>query len=128
MNTNMRILIVDDYRTMLRIVRGVLSEIGLKNVDEATHGEEALTLLRAHSYDLILSDWNMEPMSGLELLRAVRSNAKTQKTPFVFLTAEAKTENVATARAAGVSGYMVKPFNAQTLKAKIERFLQPVPA
>lgn len=124
MNPNLRVLIVDDYKTMLRIVRSMLSEIGLKNVDEACNGEEALAHLQSKSYDLILSDWNMEPMSGLELLRAVRANPKTQKVPFLFLTAEAKTENVATARAAGVSGYMVKPFNAQTLKAKIAPFLQ----
>lgn len=124
MNPNLRILIVDDYKTMLRIVRSMLSEIGLKNVDEANNGEEALAHLQSRSYDLILSDWNMEPMSGLELLRAVRSNPKTQKVPFIFLTAEAKTENVATARAAGVNGYMIKPFNAQTLKAKISPFLQ----
>jgi two-component system chemotaxis response regulator CheY len=124
MNSNARVLIVDDYKTMLRIVRGMLSEIGIRNIDEASDGQEALNLLQARSFDLILSDWNMQPMSGLELLRAVRSNQKTAKIPFLFLTAEAKTENVAVARSAGVNGYMVKPFNAQTLKAKIAPFLQ----
>ncbi|MEI9989109.1 MAG: response regulator [Rhizomicrobium sp.] len=123
MRTDCNVLIVDDYKTMLRIVRGLLTEIGVKNIDEATHGEGALQLLQAKKYDLVLSDWNMQPMSGLDLLRAVRSNPKTAKTPFVLVTAEAKVENVATARAAGVSGYMVKPFNGATLKTKITPFL-----
>ena len=124
MSSNLQILIVDDYKTMLRILHGLLREIGLSNVDEATNGEAALQLLGTKKYDLILSDWNMEPMSGLELLRAVRSNPRTKHIPFIFITAEAKVENVAVARAAGVSGYMIKPFNAVTLKAKISPFLQ----
>lgn len=123
MRSDSNVLIVDDYRTMLRIVRGLLSEIGLKNVDEANDGESALRLMQTKRYDLVLSDWNMQPMTGLELLRAVRANPGTAKTPFVMITAEAKVENVASARAAGVSGYMVKPFNSTTLKAKITPFL-----
>jgi two-component system chemotaxis response regulator CheY len=124
MSANYQILIVDDYKTMLRILRSLLHEIGLSNVQEATNGEDALQLLSTKKYDLILSDWNMEPMSGLELLRAVRSSPNTKNIPFIFITAEGKVENVAVARAAGVSGYMIKPFNAVTLKAKISPFLQ----
>lgn len=123
MSSTAKVLIVDDYKTMLRILRQMLTDIGLKEIDEASDGTEALELLRSRDYDLILSDWNMAPMTGLDLLRAVRSSTKTQKTPFVLITAEAKVENVATARAAGVTGYMIKPFNAATLKTKIAPFL-----
>jgi two-component system chemotaxis response regulator CheY len=122
-NMNINILIVDDYKTMLRIIRGLLSQIGFKNIDEAANGAEAITKLKEKKYDLIISDWNMEPMTGLELLQNVRADEKTKMTPFIMVTAESKTENVIAAKQAGVSNYIVKPFNADTLKAKLASVL-----
>jgi two-component system chemotaxis response regulator CheY len=116
---NMPILIVDDYKTMLRIIRNLLKQIGFDNVDEATDGSQALQKLRDRSYGLVISDWNMEPMTGLQLLREVRADVKLKEMPFIMVTAESKTENVIMARQAGVSNYIVKPFNAATLKTKI---------
>ena len=116
---NMHILIVDDYKTMLRIIRNLLKQLGFNNVDEATDGSEALTMLRGKDYGLVISDWNMEPMTGLQLLREVRSDEKMKGIPFIMITAESKTENVIAAKQAGVSNYIVKPFNAATLKAKL---------
>ncbi len=116
---NMPILIVDDYKTMLRIVRNLLKQLGFDNVDEATDGSEALTKLRGRNYGLVISDWNMEPMTGFQLLKEVRSDAKLGETPFIMVTAESKTENVITAKKAGVNNYIVKPFNAATLKTKM---------
>jgi len=116
---NMPILIVDDYKTMLRIIRNLLKQLGFNNVDEATDGSAALAKLRAKDYGLIISDWNMEPMTGIQLLREVRADAKMQNMPFIMITAESKTENVIAAKEAGVSNYIVKPFNAATLKAKL---------
>jgi len=116
---NMNVLIVDDYKTMLRIVRNLLKQLGFNNVDEATDGSMALQMLRVGAYGLIISDWNMEPMTGLQLLREVRADAKLKDTPFIMVTAESKTENVIAAKEAGVSNYIVKPFNAETLKGKM---------
>lgn len=116
---NMPILIVDDYKTMLRIIRNLLKQLGFNNVDEATDGSEALSKLRAKEYGLVISDWNMEPMTGIQLLREVRADAKMLDLPFIMITAESKTENVIAAKEAGVSNYIVKPFNAATLKAKL---------
>ena len=116
---DMPILIVDDYKTMLRIVRNLLKQLGFNNVDEATDGAMALEKTRAKPYGLIISDWNMEPMTGIELLREVRSNDSLKHIPFVMITAESKTENVVLAKQAGVSNYIVKPFNAETLKMKL---------
>ncbi len=116
---NMPILIVDDYKTMLRIIRNLLKQLGFNNVDEATDGSAALQKLRAKSYGLVISDWNMEPMSGLELLKEVRSDNQLNAVPFIMITAESKTENVVAAKQAGVSNYIVKPFNAATLKTKL---------
>ncbi|NMM46307.1 response regulator [Rhodospirillaceae bacterium KN72] len=116
---NMSILIVDDYKTMLRIIRNLLKQLGFNNVDEATDGSDALTKLRTKEYGLVISDWNMEPMTGLQLLREVRSDDKMRNMPFIMITAESKTENVIAAKEAGVSNYIVKPFNAATLKAKL---------
>ena len=115
----MRILIVDDYKTMLRIIRNLLAELGFKNVDEATDGSAALESLRAKKYDLVISDWNMEPMTGLELLREVRADEALKPMPFIMVTAESKTENVVAAKKAGVNNYIVKPFNAATLRSKV---------
>ena len=119
LNKNMRILIVDDYVTMLRILRNLLRQIDLLNVDEAGDGEGALAKLAGQSHDLIISDWNMKPMTGLDLLRKVRADVRFKHIPFIMVTAESKTENVITAKQAGVSNYIVKPFNAETLRAKI---------
>jgi two-component system, chemotaxis family, chemotaxis protein CheY len=119
LNSNMRILIVDDYSTMLRIMRNLLKQLDLGNIEEATNGEEALRKLNHEPFDLVISDWNMTPMTGLDLLQKVRADAKLKRIPFIMVTAESKTENVVAAKQAGVSNYIVKPFNAETLKAKI---------
>ena len=117
---SMPILVVDDYQTMVRIMRNLLKQIGYDNVDDASNGADALEKIRARRYGLIISDWNMEPMTGLELLQSVRAAAASAGTPFIMVTAESKTDNVLAARKAGVSSYIVKPFNAQMLKAKID--------
>ncbi len=115
----MSILIVDDYKTMLRIIRNLLKQVGFDNVDEATDGASALAKMRAKNYGLVISDWNMEPMTGYELLKEVRADSGLSKTPFIMVTAESKTENVVAAKKAGVNNYIVKPFNAATLKGKL---------
>ena len=120
---NMPILIVDDYKTMLRIVRNLLKQLGFDNVDEATDGAEALGKARAKSYGLIISDWNMEPMTGYELLKEVRADNQLKDTPFIMVTAESKTDNVIAAKKAGVNNYIVKPFNAATLQQKLTSVL-----
>ena len=114
-----RVLIVDDYRTMLRIIGNLLRQLGFENIEEATDGQMALDVLSNSPIDFILSDWNMEPMSGLDLLKQVRSNEKTKHIPFIMITAESKAENVVAAKQAGVNNYIVKPFNAVTLKQKL---------
>ena len=116
---DMAILVVDDYKTMLRIIRNLLKQLDFGNVDEALDGSEALKKLREKDYGLVISDWNMEPMTGLQLVREVRSDKKLKKLPFIMVTAESKTENVVAAKEAGVSNYIVKPFNAETLKQKM---------
>ncbi len=116
---NMPILIIDDYKTMLRIIKNLLKQIGFNNVDEATDGQAALLKLKDKKYGMIISDWNMEPMSGYELLKVVRSTEAMKSTPFIMITAESKTENVIAAKQAGVNNYIVKPFNAATLKSKM---------
>ena len=119
----MPILIVDDYKTMLRIIRNLLKQLGFTNVDEATDGSAALQKLRDKEYSLVISDWNMEPMSGMQLLTEVRADTKLKDLPFIMITAESKTENVIAAKQAGVSNYIVKPFNAATLKTKLAAVL-----
>lgn len=115
----MPVLIVDDYKTMLRIIGNLLKQLGFVNIDEATDGSMALSKLRENQYGLVVSDWNMEPMTGLDLLKEVRGDAALKALPFIMITAESKTENVVAAKAAGVSNYIVKPFNAVTLKSKL---------
>ena len=122
-NKNMPILIVDDYKTMLRIIRNLLKQLGFNNVDEAIDGSSALQKLRDKDCGLIISDWNMEPMSGLQLLKEVRADVKLKELPFIMITAESKSENVIAAKEAGVSNYIVKPFNAATLKGKLNTVL-----
>ncbi len=120
---NMPVLVVDDYKTMLRIIRNLLNQLEFTNVHEATDGDTALNKLRDKKFGLVISDWNMEPMTGLQLLREVRADANLKDTPFIMITAESKTENVIAAKEAGVSNYIVKPFNAGTLKTKITSVL-----
>jgi two-component system chemotaxis response regulator CheY len=117
------VLVVDDYQTMIRILRNLLKQIGFKDVDDASDGTAALTKLREKKYGLVISDWNMEPMTGYELLQQVRADEALNSLPFIMVTAEAKTENVIAAKKAGVNNYIVKPFNAQTLQAKIAAVL-----
>ena len=120
---NMQVLIVDDYKTMLRIIRNLMKQLGFNNVDEATDGSAALQKLRDKKYGLVISDWNMEPMTGLQLLQEVRADGELKAMPFVMITAESKTENVIAAKQAGVNNYIVKPFNAATLKSKLQSVL-----
>ena len=116
---DMRVFIVDDYTTMLRILRNLLRQLDINNVDEANNGDTAYQMLQRTPPDLIISDWNMVPVTGLDLLKKVRSDAKLKHIPFIMVTAESKTENVIAAKQASVSNYIVKPFNAETLRAKI---------
>lgn len=118
-NMDMDILVVDDYQTMIRIIRNLLKQIGFENVDEASDGQTAIEKIRLKKYGLIISDWNMEPMNGLQLLQEVRADENLKSIPFIMVTAESKTENVIAAKQAGVNNYIVKPFNAATLKTKI---------
>ncbi len=120
LDTSMQILVVDDYATMIRIIRNLLKQLGFENVDDASDGAKALDMISQKRYGLVISDWNMEPMTGYELLKHVRSRDATARLPFIMITAESKTENVIAAKKAGVNNYIVKPFNAQTLKGKID--------
>ena len=116
---DLRVHIVDDYTTMLRILRNLLRQLDIMDVEESTNGGDAFTKMLRNPPGLIISDWNMEPMTGLELLKKVRADATLKRIPFIMVTAESKTENVIAAKQAGVSNYIVKPFNAETLQAKI---------
>ncbi|MCB1969357.1 MAG: response regulator [Geminicoccaceae bacterium] len=122
---NLPILIVDDYKTMLRIVRNLLKQLDFQNIDEATDGSMAFARMKEKKYGLVISDWNMQPKTGLDLLRDVRADDDLKDTPFIMVTAESKTENVIAAKEAGVNNYIVKPFNAETLKGKIASVLGP---
>jgi two-component system chemotaxis response regulator CheY len=117
---SMSVLVVDDYGTMIRIIRNLLRQLGFENIDEASDGTVALAKMRDKRYGLVISDWNMEPMTGYELLKQVRADPVLAPVPFIMVTAESKTENVIAAKQAGVSNYIVKPFNAETLKNKID--------
>ena len=116
----MAVLVVDDSRAMISVIRGLLRHLGFTDVDEARDGAGALMCLRAKRYGLVISDWNMAPMTGYEFLREVRGDPVLRRVPFIMVTSESKTENVIAAKKAGVDNYIVKPFNAQTLKAKID--------
>jgi two-component system chemotaxis response regulator CheY len=109
LDPSMPVLVVDDYATMIRIIRNLLRQLGFSDIDHANDGRDALAKMRAKRYELVISDWNMEPMTGYDLLCEVRADPGLDQTPFIMA-----------ARQAGVSNYIVKPFNAQTLKAKIE--------
>jgi len=125
---NMPILVVDDYQTMVRIMRGLLKQIGFENVDDAANGQAALEKIQQKQYGLIISDWNMEPMTGFQLLEKVRAGTASANVPFIMVTAESKNDNIVAARQAGVSHYIVKPFNAATLKSKIDAVFSMVEA
>jgi two-component system chemotaxis response regulator CheY len=116
----MPVLVVEDHNTMSRIIRNLLKSIGLENVDDASDAPSALSKMREKKYGLVISDWNMQPKTGYELLKEVRAEPGLAETTFILVTAESRTENVIAARKAGVDNYIVKPFNAATLKAKIE--------
>ena len=117
---SMPVLVVDDYNTMIRILRNLLKQLGFQDIDDAADGSAALAKMRTKRYGLVISDWNMEPMTGYDLLKEVRGDPGLARTPFIMVTAESKTENVIAAKQAGVNNYIVKPFNAQTLQNKIE--------
>jgi two-component system, chemotaxis family, chemotaxis protein CheY len=127
LDPTMPVLVVDDYATMVRIIRNLLRQLGFADVDDASDGVAAIAKMHAKRYGLVISDWNMEPMTGFDLLREVRADPDLSDTPFIMVTAESKTENVIAARKAGVNNYIVKPFNAQTLKAKIEAVFLEAP-
>jgi two-component system chemotaxis response regulator CheY len=124
---SMPVLVVDDYSTMIRIIRNLLKQVGFQHIDDATDGSTALTKMRSTKYGLVISDWNMEPMTGYDLLQQVRGDKALAETPFIMITAESKTENVIAAKKAGVNNYIVKPFNAETLKSKIEAVFEDAP-
>ena len=120
---SMPVLVVDDYQTMIRIIRNLLTQLGFHNIEEAKDGRQALEKMQGSKFGLVISDWNMEPMTGFELLQQVRASETLKATPFIMITAESKTENVIAAKKAGVNNYIVKPFNAETLKGKIKAVL-----
>jgi len=118
---DMKILIVDDFATMRRIIKNILRQLGYKNIEEADDGATALPLLKSQHFDLVISDWNMPEMSGLELLKSVRGDDQLKDMPFLMVTAEAQKENVIEAVKAKVSNYIIKPFTAETLAEKINK-------
>jgi len=120
-DTGMKVLVVDDMSTMRRIVKNILRQIGFSDIMEAENGQDALTKLKAGGFGLVVSDWNMPVMPGIELLRAVRADAELKKLPFLMVTAEAQKENLIEAVQAGVSNYVVKPFTAEVLQGKLEK-------
>jgi two-component system, chemotaxis family, chemotaxis protein CheY len=121
MDTSMKVLIVDDYSTMRRIIKNLLREVGIANTTEADDGTTALPVLQAGDVDLVITDWNMPDMTGIDLLKAIRGNPALQSLPVLLVTAEAKRNQIIEAAEAGVNGYIVKPFSAQTLKQKIDK-------
>ena len=123
MSKDLKFLVVDDFSTMRRIIKNLLHDLGYPNVSEADDGKTALPMLQAGGFDFLISDWNMPGMSGLDLIKAVRSDTKLAKMPVLMLTAEAKREQIIEAAQAGVNGYVIKPFTAETLKEKLDKIL-----
>ena len=123
MQPNLNFLVVDDFSTMRRIIKNLLHDLGYANVTEADDGKTALPLLKDGNFDVLITDWNMPGMPGLELLKQVRADARLAKLPVLMLTAEAKREQIVEAAQAGVNGYVIKPFTAVTLKEKIDKIL-----
>ena len=126
-DANMKFLVVDDFSTMRRIVRNLLKELGFVNVQEAEDGVDALNKLRGEDFDFVVSDWNMPNMTGIDLLRAIRADAKLKHLPVLMVTAEAKRENIIEAAQAGASGYVVKPFTSATLDEKLRKIFEKMP-
>jgi two-component system chemotaxis response regulator CheY len=124
MNKDLKFLVVDDFSTMRRIVKNVLQELGYSRIEEADDGKTALPMLQAGNFDFLITDWNMPGMQGIDLLRAVRADAKLAKLPVLMLTAEAKREQIVEAAQAGVNGYVIKPFTAATLKEKLDKIFE----
>lgn len=127
MSRDLRFLVVDDFSTMRRIVKNLLNDLGYARVEEADDGRTALPMLRGGEFDVLITDWNMPGMPGLELLKAVRADARLARLPVLMLTAEAKREQIIEAAQAGVNGYVIKPFTAETLKAKLDKMLASRP-
>lgn len=128
MNKNMNILVVDDFSTMRRIVRNLLGDLGFSNITEADDGSTALTALKQHSFDLVVTDWNMPGVTGLELLKSIRADPALAKIPVLMVTAEAKREQIIEAAQCGVSGYIIKPFTAATLSDKLTKVFERIEA
>ena len=126
MDKNMKILIVDDFSTMRRIIKNLLRDLGFNNTDEADDGNTGLPKLQSGNFDFLVTDWNMPGMTGIELLRAVRADPKLNTLPVLMVTAEAKKEQIVMAAQEGVNGYIVKPFTAQTLKEKIDKIFERI--
>jgi two-component system chemotaxis response regulator CheY len=124
MDTSIKILIIDDFATMRRIMKNILKQLGFKNLVEADDGTTALNILESQKIDLIISDWNMPKMTGIELLKKLRASTEYKKTPFLMVTAEAQKQNVIEAVQAGVSNYVVKPFTAEAISDKLKKILK----
>jgi len=124
MDKNMKILVVDDFSTMRRIVRNLLADLGYTNITEADDGKTAWPMLQAQAFDFVVTDWNMPGMTGIDLLRAIRGDERMTKLPVLMVTAEAQRDQIIAAAQAGVNGYIIKPFNANTLKEKIDKIFQ----
>ena len=122
----MKILIVDDFSTMRRIIKNLLRDLGFTNTDEADDGQTALPKLQAGGFDFLITDWNMPGMQGIDLLKAVRADPELKELPVLMVTAESKREQIVEAAQAGVNGYVVKPFTAQTLKEKIDKIFERI--
>ena len=128
MNSNMKILIVDDFSTMRRIIKNLLRDLGFNNTHEADDGNTALPMLKSGGFDFLITDWNMPGMQGIDLLRAVRSDPNLSSLPVLLVTAEARRDQIVLAAESGVNGYIVKPFTAQTLKEKIDKIFERIAA
>lgn len=128
MDKGMKILVVDDFSTMRRIIRNLLRDLGLANADEADDGATALPMLKSGKYDFLITDWNMPIMEGIDLVRTIRADADLRELPILMVTAEARREQIVAAAEAGVNGYIVKPFNAQTLEAKVAKIFERLSA
>ncbi|UCD30886.1 MAG: chemotaxis response regulator CheY [Desulfobacterales bacterium] len=124
MDLNMKVLIVDDFATMRRILRNILKQIGFTSISEADDGKSALKVLQKEKFDLILCDWNMPEMQGIDLLKEIRSDDELKDLPFIMVTAEAQKDNIVAAVKAGVSNYIVKPFTAETVSEKLNKVFE----
>jgi len=121
MDLNMKVLIVDDFATMRRILKNIMKQIGFSDITEADNGKNALKVIKSQTIDLVLCDWNMPEMPGIEVLNAVRADSDLKDTPFIMVTAEAQKENILEAVKSGVSSYIVKPFTAETVEEKLQK-------